>query len=77
MLYRPNDVPSLVGDYSKAKRVLKWTPQVDFEGLVKRMVNSDLKDKIEAKRADPHDSPPSTTDNDPGTSFKFSQSNIS
>jgi GDPmannose 4,6-dehydratase len=72
MLYRPNDVPALVGDYSKAKELLNWTPEVDFEILVKRMVNSDLKDRIEIVRADPHDA----TDNNPDMITKFSQSNL-
>jgi len=41
--YRPAEVDLLLGDYSKAKKVLKWTPETDFKGLVKMMVDSDLK----------------------------------
>ena len=33
----------LVGDPTKAKRVLGWTPSVTFEGLVKMLVDDDLR----------------------------------
>jgi GDPmannose 4,6-dehydratase len=39
---RPAEVDLLLGDPAKAKRALKWQPQVSFEGLVKMMVDSDL-----------------------------------
>jgi GDPmannose 4,6-dehydratase len=42
-LYRPAEVHLLKGDFSKAKRNLKWTPAVKFKELVKMMVNADLK----------------------------------
>ena len=41
--YRPADVNLLMGDASKARRVLGWEPKVSFEGLVRMMVDSDLK----------------------------------
>ncbi len=41
-LFRPADVCSLVGDASKAKEKLGWTPTVHFEELVARMVAADL-----------------------------------
>jgi len=41
--YRPAEVDLLLGDYSKAKKLLKWKPDTDFKGLVKMMVDSDLK----------------------------------
>jgi GDPmannose 4,6-dehydratase len=41
-LYRPAEVDLLVGDPSKAKRVLGWTPEVTFEGLIHEMVHADL-----------------------------------
>jgi GDPmannose 4,6-dehydratase len=41
-LYRPAEVDLLVGDPSKAKRVLDWTPKVTFDGLVREMVLADL-----------------------------------
>jgi len=39
---RPADVEVLVGDPSKAKRVLGWEPKVAFADLVKLMVDADL-----------------------------------
>jgi GDPmannose 4,6-dehydratase len=41
-LMRPAEVDLLVGDATKAKRVLRWTPEVDFRGLVRMMVEADL-----------------------------------
>ena len=41
-LHRPAEVDRLVGDASKARAELGWTPSIDFLGLVKRMVASDL-----------------------------------
>ena len=40
---RPAEVDLLVGDASKAKKVLGWEPKVNFEELVSRMVNHDIK----------------------------------
>jgi GDPmannose 4,6-dehydratase len=42
-LQRPAEVDLLVGDPSKARRVLGWQPEVDFAGLVRMMVEADLK----------------------------------
>ena len=42
-LFRPHEVPLLLGDPSKAKRVLKWEPNVKFKGLAKMMFEEDLK----------------------------------
>jgi GDPmannose 4,6-dehydratase len=39
---RPAEVDLLVGDPSKAHRVLGWQPQVSFEELVEMMVRADL-----------------------------------
>jgi len=39
---RPAEVDHLIGDASKAGRVLGWTPDVDFERLVAMMVDADL-----------------------------------
>jgi GDPmannose 4,6-dehydratase len=41
--FRPTEVETLLGDPSKAKRELGWTPRTSFEELVKEMVESDLK----------------------------------
>jgi GDPmannose 4,6-dehydratase len=39
---RPSEVEVLLGDATKAREVLGWKPEVDFRGLVKMMVESDL-----------------------------------
>lgn len=41
-LVRPADVISVVGDSSKARKMLKWSPTVSFESMVKKMVDFDL-----------------------------------
>ena len=41
-LRRPAEVSSLLGDASKARRVLGWSPTYSFESLVREMVASDL-----------------------------------
>jgi GDPmannose 4,6-dehydratase len=40
--YRPAEVDLLIGDATKARRVLGWEPQVSFEDLVREMVRNDL-----------------------------------
>jgi len=40
--FRPAEVDSLLGDATKARTELGWTPQVDFAELVREMVESDL-----------------------------------
>jgi len=40
--FRPAEVDILQGDGSKARRLLKWTPQVNFRNLVRLMVDADL-----------------------------------
>ena len=39
---RPAEVDLLIGDPSKAKKSLKWEPSVDFEELVRIMVEADI-----------------------------------
>lgn len=41
--YRPAEVDLLLGDPSKAKKELNWTPDVNFTQLVKMMVDADMK----------------------------------
>ena len=40
--FRPAEVDLLVGDYSKAKKILNWKPVTSFEDLVAMMVDADL-----------------------------------
>ena len=42
MYFRPTEVDLLLGDYSKANKLLGWSPKISFEELVKEMVLSDL-----------------------------------
>jgi GDPmannose 4,6-dehydratase len=39
---RPAEVDLLIGDASKARRVLQWAPEVDFNGLIAMMVDADM-----------------------------------
>ena len=41
--FRPTEVETLLGDGSKAKEKLNWSPKISFEQLVKEMVDEDLK----------------------------------
>ncbi len=40
---RPSEVETLLGDCTKARRELKWSPAVSFKELVQEMVESDLR----------------------------------
>jgi len=40
--YRPAEVDLLIGDFSKARRLLGWAPKTRFPDLVKLMVDADL-----------------------------------
>jgi len=42
-LMRPAEVSTLLADYTKAKKNLKWEPVISFDNLVINMVESDLK----------------------------------
>jgi len=41
--YRPAEVDLLVGDSSKARRVLGWAPRYSFSEMVREMVEADLR----------------------------------
>ena len=40
--FRPTEVELLLGDATKAKKVLKWKPKVGFKQLVNMMVDADM-----------------------------------
>jgi GDPmannose 4,6-dehydratase len=40
--FRPTEVDSLLGDSTKARTKLGWTPEITFDTLVKEMVDTDL-----------------------------------
>jgi len=41
-LFRPHEVPVLQGDYTKAKEVLKWEPEIKFPHLARMMFQQDF-----------------------------------
>ena len=41
--FRPAEVENLKGDFSKAKKNLKWSPTTKLKELVKIMLDHDLK----------------------------------
>jgi|TARA_B110000881_G_C18583429_1_gene523211 GDPmannose 4,6-dehydratase len=40
--FRPNEVEHLLGDSTKARKILKWEPKHSFDDLVRKMVESDI-----------------------------------
>ena len=41
--FRPSEVDILLGDYTKARKTLNWSPKISFTQLVKEMVDSEMK----------------------------------
>ncbi|KAI7687019.1 GDP-mannose 4, 6 dehydratase [Sarcoptes scabiei] len=41
--FRPAEVDFLLGDATKARKKLKWTPKITFQEIIKEMVDSDIK----------------------------------
>ena len=41
--FRPTEVETLLGDGSKAKEKLNWSPKISFDQMVKEMVDNDLR----------------------------------
>jgi GDPmannose 4,6-dehydratase len=50
-LLRPAEVDHLIGDASKARAVLGWSPSITFEQLVAMMVDADVERHTAAQRA--------------------------
>jgi GDPmannose 4,6-dehydratase len=42
--FRPAEVETLLGDSSKAKKILGWEPKISFDQLVAEMVDSDIEE---------------------------------
>jgi GDPmannose 4,6-dehydratase len=53
-LTRPADVVALLGDASKAQRILGWEHRISFKDLVVEMVETDLELLKEKVRMDTH-----------------------
>jgi GDPmannose 4,6-dehydratase len=47
---RPAEVDYLIGDATKARERLGWAPTVDFDGLVRMMVDADLEQVDQSRR---------------------------
>ncbi len=41
--FRPNEVHDLVGDYTKAKKLLNWKPKINFDQLISEMIETEIK----------------------------------
>ena len=41
--FRPLDVENLIGDSSKAKKILRWKPKYDIDSLIDDMISHQLK----------------------------------
>ncbi len=44
--FRPSEVPYLLGDNSKARRILKWKPKTSFMELVEDMIRGDFSENL-------------------------------
>ena len=40
--FRPTEVDTLLGDASKARRILKWKPKVNIHGLIEEMISYEM-----------------------------------
>jgi GDPmannose 4,6-dehydratase len=40
--FRPSEVETLLGDYGKAKKILKWKPSISFDELISEMIEDKL-----------------------------------
>ncbi len=49
--YRPSEVDLLIGDASKANKLLNWRPDISVEDLCRLMVEADMK-RVSAEKAD-------------------------
>jgi GDPmannose 4,6-dehydratase len=47
--YRPAEVDLLIGDSTRARKILDWKPRYTFQELVKEMVQADLKAASQAR----------------------------
>ena len=41
--FRPTEVESLKGDFRKARKLLKWKPNIGIKDLVREMISYELK----------------------------------
>ena len=43
LYFRPNEVHDLIGDYTKAKKLLNWKPKINFDQLISEMIETEIK----------------------------------
>jgi len=48
--FRPTEVDFLLGDAGKARRILGWQPRVNFQELVRIMVDADLQAMVDMRQ---------------------------
>jgi len=41
--FRPKEVSDLLGDFSKAKKILKWKPKIDIQQLISEMIDEEYR----------------------------------
>ena len=51
-LFRPTEVNNLIADATKARTILGWTPETDFQTLVRDMIVAAMDDVLHARRDD-------------------------
>lgn len=51
--YRPAEAVQLVGNSDKVRRQLRWVPKVDFEEMIRMMVDADLRRNMEQHKSNP------------------------
>jgi GDPmannose 4,6-dehydratase len=49
-LYRPHEVPFLLGDNTKAKNILNWEPKIRFQQLARMMYDSDYQNILRSNK---------------------------
>ena len=52
-LLRPAEVEHLIGDSTRARQTLDWSPTIDFDHLVRMMVDADLRRLTPAPQGEP------------------------
>ena len=40
---RPAEVDTIIGDYSKARKILKWRPKHDIKSIIKDMIDFEIR----------------------------------
>ena len=49
--FRPKEVPNLLGNSRKAKKLLGWKPTISINALVKEMIDFDLRKEAKQRNS--------------------------